>query len=170
MVAIDPQNTLKVLQNLQTGVRILMRLCNQAKEMAERLLLPLVPSLKKITQKFHLESCRIIEMSRFKGCFKEGVLKPKDLKGNSVSSQVSYGVDEEDVPEPMDEEEEEDSDEEDENVPVAPALSQKPRGKTIVKQDPVSSEELEDEEGYDDDDEDGHGGFGDILAADSDEE
>ncbi len=110
MAALESKKTVECLKQIEDGSRILQRLCNQAKEEGAVSLLLLIPGAKKCIEKLVIETCRIVESAGHSGALRFGPLKHKNLKGDVMSSQVSYrGADQQEE----EEEEEEEHREED---------------------------------------------------------
>ena len=134
-VIMDSKTTLTVLKMVQDSTRMMMRLCNQAKDQGERVLLPLVPAMKKLIEKLLIETCRIFESGGFSGAVKYGALQHRDVAGKQLSSQVSYWAGNDNQGNDEDEDEDDDAGEEER---VAPAL--------VKRQSDDEEDEDEDEE------------------------
>ena len=93
MVDTNINDVVTCVKKFQEGTRTLQRLCGQIKVSGEKLLIPLVPATKKCLEKLVLEMRRIMESVGMAEAMTMGMLKPKDLDGNALSSQVSYKVD-----------------------------------------------------------------------------
>jgi Fanconi anemia group D2 protein len=110
MAALESKKTVECLKQIEDGSRILQRLCNQAKEEGAVSLLLLIPGAKKCIEKLVIETCRIVESAGLSGALRFGPLKHKNLKGDVMSSQVSYrGADQQEEEEEVEKGEEEDN-------------------------------------------------------------
>ncbi len=113
MAATESKKTIECLKQIEDGSRVLQRLCNQAKEEGAVTLLPLIPAAKKSVEKLVIETCRIVDSAGLSGALRFGPLKHKNLRGDVMSSQVSYrGVNADDDDDDDDDDDENNNEEE----------------------------------------------------------